>query len=334
MQFLLIDSSTTLSQLADLAGDRNVEYLLAANDLPRVPNIGQVFKSMCDEIVQTAEEVPWQKKFTILNTFTSHSDIFEAAALLGSSGWKVLESLNTFSNALRIPESIVLPDSARILGNSVGVSKAIYTGAMLGLTNAPHYIDPSIFNEFSSIKHSILGEFNLQNTAPFQWFKLPWGEITLYSSIDRNTVDFPVYPTELSDGVHANYTQMPDMLYQYEPWQLYQSSGPRSNTYTFDFHRDMWTGDHRDGKANELIRFCEANCYPEYNGSAVNTSTVTLYIAGKPHITGVVTDVTVNWDGPIGLDGWYLHCSLELSITEVAQEPLNYTSVKHKSLIG
>ena len=96
----------------------------------------------------------------------------------------------------------------------------------------------------------------------------------------------------------------------------------------------MWSGDHRDGKANELIRFCEACCYPEYNGSAVNTSTVTLIIAGKPLIRGVMTDVSTTWSGPIGLDGYYLECELRISITEVSDKPLNYSYVKSREIIG
>ena len=96
----------------------------------------------------------------------------------------------------------------------------------------------------------------------------------------------------------------------------------------------MWTGDHRDGKANELIRICEANCYPEFNGSMVNTSTVTLYVKGNALISGVLVDVHKTWDGPIGLDGWYLMCNLSLEIIEVSPTALNYNVVKNKPLIG
>ena len=53
---------------------------------------------------------------------------------------------------------------------------------------------------------------------------------------------FPVYPEELDDGVVANYEDMSEMLYQYEPWKVYKSSGPREMTFTFNFHRDMWSG--------------------------------------------------------------------------------------------
>ena len=147
-------------------------------------------------------------------------------------------------------------------------------------------------------------------------------------------IDFPVYPEELSDQRTANFDQMPQLLYQYEPWYLYTSSGPRQNTFTFIFHRDMWTGDHRNGGANILIRFCEANCYPEYRGSSVISSIVTLYVSGSALISGVLTEVNVDWSGPIGQDGFYLYCELQLTIIEVSPEVLNFTSVLNKPLIG
>lgn len=334
MQFLQVSDKTKLTDLANIAGDRNVEYILAANDLQRTPNIGKAFKLKCDEVIKNNGEVSPQRKITLLNTLTSCSDVFETACLLGSTGWKVMSALGTFPNMLKIPESITLPDSVSILGNGVSTAKNIYDKVMICLKKAPYTIDPSIFNEYSTVKHSTLENTTNTEISPFQGFHLPWGEISLYSSLGGDSIDFPVYPEELSDEKSATYDTMPDMLYQYEPWQVYKSSGPRANTYTFKFHRDMWTGDHRDGKANELIRFCEANCYPEYNGSAVNTAIVTLYLSGKPLITGVMTNVKTDWDGPIGLDGFYLHCTLQISITEVSEQALNYNTVRRKGLIG
>ena len=98
----------------------------------------------------------------------------------------------------------------------------------------------------------------------------------------------------------------------------------------------MWSGNHEDGECNRLIRFCEANCYPEYNGAAVNTATVTMYIKGKALVSGIMTDVTPNWDAdsPIGHDGLYLHLKLSLSIIEVSQTKLSYSVMRGKDLIG
>ena len=335
MQFLNIAETTTLAELANTVGDRNVESILAANNLKRTPNIGKAFAESCKNAIADSGTVDWKRQMTLLNTLTGDSDVFESASLLNQSGWKLLSTAGTLPNMLKIPESIKLPDSVSVLGNGVGIGNQVYTNAMKSLKNPPHYIDPSIFNEFSTSKTSqILDYQGITSSDPFQWFKIPWGEITLYSSLGGDSKDFPVYPEEVSDSRSASYTTMPDLLYQYEPWQVYESSGPRTNSYTFKFHRDMWSGDHRDGKANELIRFCEANCYPEYNGSAVNTALVTLLIGGQSLITGVLTDVSTRWSGPIGLDKWYLECELELTITEVAQTPLSYSTVRNKGLIG
>lgn len=334
MQLFKITEQTTLAQLSDAVGDRNIQSILAVNNLKRTPNIGKAFKQVCNSIIQTSELVDRKRKASLLNNLTNESDIFEATALQGENGWKITSAIGTLPDMLKIPDSIQLPDSVNILGNHQPVGNRIYKQVMAGLESTGK-IDPGIFNEYRGVKNSQIAETSYGlSRDPLQWFQIPWGKISLYSSIEGESRDFPVYPEELGDEYKANYTQMPDMLYQYEPWQVYQNSGPRANTYTFKFHRDMWTGDHADGKANELIRFCEANCYPEYRGSAVNCPTVTLYIAGSPHITGVLTSVSARWSGPLGSDGWYLVCELELSITEVSSTALDYHTVKNKKLIG
>ena len=334
MQYISINKDTTLVDLADRVGDRNVETFLAINGLTRSPNVGEQFSAMVENILLTGSTVNWQRKSTILNKFSSDSDIFEEAALLDSNSWKVLDALETFPNRLKVPETITLPSATDILGNGQGVDSRVYENAMNSLANEPHTIDPGIFNQYSTIQNTQITGSVSQTSTNTTLFNLPWGDITLYSSLAGESIDIPVYPEELEDSVKANYTTMPDLLYQYEPWYVYQSSGPRSNSYTFHMHRDMWTGDHRDGKANELIRFCQAACYPEYSGSAVYSDTVTLYVKGSALITGILTAVNVKWSGPIGLDGYYLDFELVLDITEVSEQALSNSVVRAKSLIG
>lgn len=335
MQFLKITNKTKLSDIAEIVGERNTEAVLVTNNLSRVPNIGQLFIQNCDGYAQTGEAVSWQRKSTVLNTLTQDSDIFEIAALLGESQWKVLSGLGVLPKSLKIPEYIQVAESTSILGNGIPVSKTIYEKVMNSLYSEHHIVSPEIFNEYSNIKDTKIISFSSDSgVGPFKYFHIPWGEVTLYSSISGTSIDIPVYPTEISDSRKANYTTMPDLLYQYEPWQIYQSSGPRINTYKFFLHRDMWTGNHADGKANELIRFCEANLYPEYNGSSVNTATVTLYVHGKSLISGILTDVSVDYEGPILNDGFYAAFTLSLSITEVSKYPLNYNTMRSTPLIG
>lgn len=341
MQFVHIKSTDKLSDLAKIVGYSNVAHVVSANGLDWTPNIGQAFQKKCQEVMNASQSsrsstsVSWEQKRTILNTMTQDDDVFETAALMSESGWRIYKSLNTFPNMLKVPDTIKLPDSSAVIGSGVNVSESIHSAVMTQLETVPHSIDPSLFNNYSSAQNVKLPTFdNGPTNVALPGFKIPWGDITLHSSLSDESIDFPVYPKQAEDGVKANFTQMPELLMQYEPWQLYQSSGPRANVYEFHMHRDMWSWNHLDGKANELVRFCEANCYPEYNGSLVNVSTVTLYVKGKTLISGVMTDVNVTWDGPIGQDGWYLNFTLTLSITEVAKDTLNYSKIKNKPLIG
>lgn len=338
MQFLSIPAKCTLSQLANIVGSRNISPILALNGLTRVPNIGISLAQKLSSIVSdvTILSPNWQRKISLLNGLTDNSDIFETAAMMDEAAWKIFSSCGILDNRLQIPEDIKLPMSENTLGNGVPVGKSIYNKTIESLKTTQD-VDPIIFNEYSASKNVKLLPYIQDTGTTFQYFKLPWGQISLYSSLAKTSIDFPVYPKGFETSRTANYQTMPDILYQYEPWQVYQSSGPREIQVRFeDIHRDMWTGDHRDGKARELIKFCEANCFPEYQGSNVNTALVTLYIAGQNQITGVLKSVNVSWkeDSPIGLDGYFLAFSLTLSIVEVSKDPLNFSSVLKQPLIS
>ena len=328
-----------MSTLTEKIGSDNIDQVLVDNGLSRTPQIGKQWKALVEEIISTHDNVPAQSKITLLNKFLSDSDIYEEACIATEDEWKVLWYLGTFLGYLKLSDEIeaAVPDSYDVLGNDESVSAAIYNAVRESLIRS-NSIDSSIFSYFSTIKNVGLSDSSSyageSNSNPMSWFNIPQGRITLYSSLSGDGIDIPAYPEDLADGRTATYTTMPDIIYQYEPWQMYQGSGPRTNIYKFHLHRDMWTGDHSDGKANELIRFCQAQCYPDYNGSAVNTSTVTLYVAGHALITGIMTDVSVEWMKPIGLDGWYLDFNLNLTITEVSPSSLNYKAVLNKPLIG
>jgi len=335
MKFLQISQTTTLTDLRNAVGTTNLPYVLAANSLPRVPNIGQYIFNRAADIMSNADNVSLTYKQSALDRASGDSDVFEQLSLMNESGWKVYANTNALPNTVQIPDSVVVINSQNTLGNSQRVSKDVYSNVIKAIIEEPHFADPEIFNSYYSDNASQVMDVtatSYQNL--FQYFKIPWGKMTIYSSLADDFKDFPVYPEEISDTAKANYQTMPEMIYQYEPWMLYTSSGPRSVTYSFNFHRDMWTGDHRDGKANELVRFCMANCYPEYNGSAVNTPLVTLYMNGEVLVHGVLTDVGVKWSGPLGLDNFYLVCDMSLTITEIAPEPLDYYKVMQKPLIG
>lgn len=337
MQFLEINENTTLSELSQAVGSRNVDEVLTANGLTRTPDIGKQFKQNCDKIKrESTGTISTNRKMNLLNTLTSDSEVYEKACLMSESEWQVFASLNTFDNALKIPSSVYMPSSASLIGSNQSISSSVYQQTMRELKNNGS-INPAIFSDYASgslgSASVSLGTVNSPADV-FSAFHIPWGEVQLYSSLADETIDFPVYPEEVDYTRVANYTTMNETLFQYEPWYIYESSGPREQSIVFNFHRDMWTGDHTDGKANELIRFCEANCYAEYNGASVITPTVTLYIHGTAFITGVMKQVQPHWTGPIGRDGWYLHCELTITIDEVAAAPLSYSSIRKMNIIG
>lgn len=340
MQYLKMTKDMTLSSFSDIVGERNVDYVLNANSLERSVNLGKSFndrnKATINEFKNT--EIDYQKQLNILNQFVGDSDIFEKAALGTNDDWITLSQYNCFTDAIKIPSEVTLPSSELLLGNGEPVPTELYKACTASLIDT-HLIDPSIFSKYETSYAS--GNFRIDDNGRirdsndiFQGFKIPWGSVCLYSSLSQDMIYFPVYPEPIDDGVRANYDDMPEMLYQYEPWKVYKSSGPREITFTFKFHRDMWTGDHRDGNANKLIRSCKANCFPDYNGSLVNVALVSLYIHGQNFITGVMTDCKVHWEKPIGLDGFYLYCELSLTIVEVSPEPLNFTTYRNKGLIS
>jgi hypothetical protein len=302
--------------------------------MERSVNIGASFYNR--EVADAS--VDYQQKLNILNQFVGDSDLYEKSALGTIEEWKHLAQYNCFSDAMRIPEDVHLPPAEGVLGNGDPIPYRVHQACMDSLRySTDHSIDPAIFAEynasFSGGSYGVTTHGGNSSGEPFQWFNLPWGEVCLYSYLGDEMLYFPVYPNDFDDGVNANYEEMGEMLYQYEPWKVYKSSGPREMSFTFEFHRDMWTGDHRDGNANDLIRGCEANCFPEYDGSLVNVPLVSLYIHGQNYITGVMTTCKASWGKPIGLDGFPLKCELSFSITEVSPMALDYSTVRHKRLI-
>ena len=336
MQFLQVDRGMRLVDLASVVGQNNLDTTLAINNMERKPDIYQSYCEMRDQFIETAAPVSFERKQSLLNQTTSDAELFEYVALQSEDSWKLFSTSGTLDGYIRIPDTVIAPNSTRIIGGGdTPVQKSIYSEAMGCLKRSINVL-PEIFNQYTQVSAAKMLPGTSRSSSLYQNFKIPFGSVTLYSSLSDEFMEFPVYPNEISDGVQANYETMPDMLFQYEPWQVYKSSGPRQCILSFDMHRDMWTGDHRDGQCAKLIRFCEAACYPRYNGAAVNTTTSTMYIAGKPYVSGIITNVTPKWDtnSPLGLDGFYLHLVLSITFVEVSNEPLNYDAVMRKGLIG
>lgn len=335
--FLMVPDNMTLKDLASYVGSSSVNAVLNLNGLSRKRDVSGQVRDKVNSIVQSSPNVSWKRKQEILNLFSTDSDVFEYAATQGEDGWKVLDKSVTFADTLAIPETVEVVKYDDVLGNGKPVLSNVYKKVMNSLESTGK-IDTSVFNDFSTMKPSSSKSRTYSNTSSvngiFQSFKIPWGDVTFYSSLSGSSVDIPAYPESVKDPRSASYTTMPDTLYQYEPWYLYSSSGPREVSFEFHLHRQMWTGDERDGLANEMIRFIQASTFPRYKGSSVLSDTCTLYVKGSPYVRGIVTATDVEWTGPIGLDGFYLEFTLSITFVEVSNKALNYDVVKSMPLIG
>lgn len=377
MQFLTITRKDTLVSLSRIIGAHNIDLLLAENGLMREPKIGAQYYKKCDDLLASdPPEVPAARKAALLNALTDSQEVFEKASLMDEEEWKIFSAFQSFRDALRLPESIQMPYSSKVIGISsqtveeaaIGgggvsssgrrttggqgvtptaspaaqvtaaepVSSNTYRAVMKELS-VKGTIPPEIFNTINTaypVRVEDQKSQRIKDKTPQFAYNLPWGKIQMYSDVLKEVIDFPAYPEEISTSRSAQYVEMPDLIYQYEPWIAYEKSGPREQALSFHLHRDMWSGDHRDGRANNLIRFCEANTFPRFNGSIVQAPKIQLYIDGSLFISGVLVECIVNWSGPIGLDNWYLEFTLELRIQEVSDVALNIDTVRNFGLIG
>lgn len=377
MQYLVLEGNETLTSLSRLFGQSITSDILALNGISRTPNIAKEWEKQCQAILDSdMKEVSPERKMILLNTLTDTDDVFEKACLMDENEWKIFSVTQSFSDALRIPETTAVPYSSKVIGSvptkaistnpSTSFNTLIVTSttsqknkdskitnlsstaaasvssnpvssntyrAVVNSLKATGSIDPGIFNGVNSAPASAASGIGLQATSSEWAYPLPWGKIQMYSTILGELIDFPVYPETVNTNRQASYASMPDIIYQYEPWITFENSGPREQSLSFHMHRDMWTGDHRDGQANKLIRFCEANTFADYNGSAVVTPIVRLYMDGTLFISGVIKNVDVEWSGPLGIDdNWYLEFTLSLAMQEVSESALNCKSFYTRAL--
>ena len=285
--------------------------------------------------LRSVEETAYLGRGTRNVSSDTESWISGQSSSASSSGTTSSSSYNS-SVYNRSPSQLYnMQTSATNSSNSDPVNSVTYRAVMKQLKTSSK-IDPSIFETVNTAPAHISNNIPTPNTSSSALlsYNLPWGKIQMYSTVLDSIIDFPVYPEQIEQSRVANYDAMPDIIYQYEPWIVYKNSGPREQSLSFHLHRDLWTGNHLDGNANKLIKFCEANTFPTYSGSIVNAPKVRLYFDGSLFISGVITNTLVNWQGPIGLDNWYLEFTLSLTIQEVSDVPLDATTVYSMGIKG
>ena len=118
MQYLVLSGNETYAQLAGVYGNDVVDRILAANSISRVPDIGAEWERTCDNLMAHGSSVSAARKQSLLSKLTDSVELFEKACLLDDDEWKVFSSTMSFPDALRIPDTVVLPNSETVLGTA------------------------------------------------------------------------------------------------------------------------------------------------------------------------------------------------------------------------
>ena len=152
MKYVPISENTTLSDLINIVGERNIDYILQANGLIRSVKIGKQLLDRTAYLADVDFATNAQTKLNVLNSLVADSDVYEKAALGDDRDWYSLAKYGTFYNYIKIPDEISIPASSGILGNGEPISNDLYeqcVDSLLGKRpyTEPNTIDPIIFNE-------------------------------------------------------------------------------------------------------------------------------------------------------------------------------------------
>lgn len=123
----------------------------------------------------------------------------------------------------------------------------------------------------------------------------------------------PIVPDSVSDRSQSNFsTNTP--LGRSAPVYIYNGSGPREVSLSFDLHRELEGGSNID----DIVKGLQASVMPTYGGARkIVAPTVTLSIINTVRITGVCRNVDIEWKKPI-INNHYQLCTISLSISELS----------------
>lgn len=174
------------------------------------------------------------------------------------------------------------------------------------------YINAKKFEEFG-----LSNLYNYQNDDYFNWVDFRPGRAgkDCYIIVGGVGIVFPCYPDSVTDSNQASYSSV-SILGRSEPFQYYTGSGPRTVSTAFQFHTDMCGDVNYVYKIPDIV---ESACYPNYGGGIAATK-CHLHIAGNISITGIISNVSTQYSGPI-IDNKYAVIDLSFSVTEVTGQP-------------
>lgn len=154
--------------------------------------------------------------------------------------------------------------------------------------------------------------------------------------IGSETLFFPCFPETYSDTHSAHFTSQTPMG-RSEPFQIYQNTGPRVVSASFNMHIEM----NHITPVRELVAAIQSAVYP-LGQTRDNTIVpeVVFSIGESCIIRGIIADtVSCEWSGTIltydpsissqGGNGQYTMCSLSFSVTECTGQPRTSRDVRN-----
>lgn len=213
-------------------------------------------------------------------------------------------------------------------------------------------LDDSIYSNSESTRTSYDGNWSRNSVSLYKYDTV--GAIHRDTAIQQavtvtigNTIIYmPCWPEPFQDQVAAEYST-PAALGSSAPYVVYTKTGARSIQFTFKLHREMLdlpipkltetiaknpekhiNGLFWDHEIDKIIRLIESAVYPNYDGSVAAVRTQ-VKIGNTLYISGVMTDQSTNWYGPIGSDLKYKQCDLSFTVLAAEDTMKSYSKVQN-----
>lgn len=139
-------------------------------------------------------------------------------------------------------------------------------------------------------------------------------ECYIINLITDSRIEFELTPEEVSDSVSAQYDETVPRG-RSNPILGYNSSGPRTVSYTIPLHDDYC----KEGILATVNKL-QALAYPIYHTGSIQAPTALIRLGKMVNTTGVCTEVGVTWKKPYR-DGVYLNADVSLTFTETLSTP-------------
>lgn len=157
-----------------------------------------------------------------------------------------------------------------------------------------------------------------------------WDKGTLVDLTNDGSFEFYL-PSDITSNNSVNY-ESSSIKGRSAPLQGYETTGPRSIDVSLTLAAGIKpydTGDMVD-RMHKDINFVESLLYPDYSSAYVlPPATVLLSLGPDIRVKGVMTNFSKNYKAPLDEKGRYMICDISFTITQVTDDPPDYTDIRN-----